>query len=1006
MPANKYKFISPGVFLNEIDNSFLPGLSEDIGPVLIGRSEKGPAFIPTRVESFADFIDTFGAPIAGGGIKSTFRGAPSRGDVWRDGNYSGPTYAPYAAQAYLDSAAPITFVRVVGDDHEKASATGYAGWPAGGSTDYTPDAHDGGGAVGLFLANSSSNVAEDFNVTGALAAIWYLKSGTSIRLQGDLMGGGSIPAGNEESGSGQWVLDTGADKTFKAVIKNAGSITNYTASFNFNPNSERFIRKVFNTNPQLTNTSIISATTKGYSTYWLGPTYEDFVSRNVSKAASGEVIGALLAIASGSQGGAGSAHGMDFRFGAKKGKTGWFFTQDFGQATNFRPENAQKLFRFHTLNPDEWTQRNLKISIANVRVASDDYNAYGMFDVEVRKVHDSDRAKIVVEKYVGCNLNPHSPDYIAKKIGDINLAWDYDERVYKEYGKYANRSKYFYVEMDDRVDDGMVRSEVLPFGVFGPPRFKQVQVSTGELASWPGNAQESGTLQDCFVMGTGTLPHVPPVEDLAYSTLASGHWGVPWGVGGYATDTGQNLTGTLIFPSFPLVVSASDVGTNSQYDAYFGIDVYQNGSNRKLADEYVDLVRAMPEGYDETSTTTDYQYIFTLDDIKQSTDGSGTKLADAFYQSGSRVLDDSITVDNAAAPLTAHSSASYASVLKAGFNNYTTCFYGGFDGFDVAEKEPLRNSKLNSSEDELANYAYHSVNRALDSIADPEVVEFNVAALPGITNETLTGKLIDMCEDRGDALAIIDLKGDYTARTENNSAETSRKGTVKDVVDNLQQRRINSSYGCAYYPWVTVRDKINGALVNVPPSVVALGVFGTTEAVDDLWFAPAGFTRGGLSLGAAGLPVVATKDKLTSKDRDKLYEANINPIATFPAEGIVVFGQKTLQVQRSALDRINVRRLLIFVKKEIARIANTILFEQNVQATWDKFVSSVNPVLQDIQSRFGLTSFKVLLDETTTTPDLVDRNILYAKIYLQPARSIEFIAVDFIINNTGAGFAD
>ena len=192
----------------------------------------------------------------------------------------------------------------------------------------------------------------------------------------------------------------------------------------------------------------------------------------------------------------------------------------------------------------------------------------------------------------------------------------------------------------------------------------------------------------------------------------------------------------------------------------------------------------------------------------------------------------------------------------------------------------------------------------------------------------------------------------------------------------------------------------------VPPSIVALGTFSSAQRRSELWFAPAGFTRGGLTEGSAGLPVLQTRERLVSKDRDDLYEANINPIATFPAEGIVIFGQKTLQVTPSALDRINVRRLMIYVKKEISRMAATILFDQNVQTTWDRFLNKVNPFLRDVQARLGLTDFKVVLDSSTTTPELVDRNILYAKIFLKPARAIEFIALDFVITNSGAGFED
>ena len=192
----------------------------------------------------------------------------------------------------------------------------------------------------------------------------------------------------------------------------------------------------------------------------------------------------------------------------------------------------------------------------------------------------------------------------------------------------------------------------------------------------------------------------------------------------------------------------------------------------------------------------------------------------------------------------------------------------------------------------------------------------------------------------------------------------------------------------------------------MPPSVAALGTFASSQAKTELWFAPAGFVRGGLSNGAAGLPVTGVEYRLTANERDELYAANINPIAQFPNEGIVIFGQKTLQITRSALDRINVRRLMIFVKKEISKMATTVLFDPNVDTTWARFTSRAEPFLSSIRSRFGLSDFRVVLDRTTTTDDLVDRNIMYAKIFLKPTKAIEFIALDFIITRQGASFDD
>ena len=350
-------------------------------------------------------------------------------------------------------------------------------------------------------------------------------------------------------------------------------------------------------------------------------------------------------------------------------------------------------------------------------------------------------------------------------------------------------------------------------------------------------------------------------------------------------------------------------------------------------------------------------------------------------------------------------TVTYANTLAAGFDRFTMPLYGGQDGLDIREKEPFRNSAI-TGRTALNHYAYASIRRAIDACSDPEVVECNIMALPGITEPSLTDHLVKTCEARADALAIIDLPSDYVPNTENTTVESGRLPNVDAAILALRDRVLSSSYGCAYFPWVQVRDQINNALVWVPPSVVALGTMANSDKVKAPWFAPAGFTRGGLSNGAAGLPVTNVRHKLNSEERDKLYEANINPIASFPAEGIVVFGQKTLQAEASALDRINVRRLMIYIKKEISKMAATVLFDQNVQATWSRFTSSVEPFLDTVQAQFGLTAYRVILDETTTTADLIDRNIMYAKIMLKPARAIEFIAIDFVITNTGASFDD
>jgi phage tail sheath protein FI len=202
-----------------------------------------------------------------------------------------------------------------------------------------------------------------------------------------------------------------------------------------------------------------------------------------------------------------------------------------------------------------------------------------------------------------------------------------------------------------------------------------------------------------------------------------------------------------------------------------------------------------------------------------------------------------------------------------------------------------------------------------------------------------------------------------------------------------------------YYPWVKTIDINTNKLISVPPSVLLPGVFAANDRVAAEWFAPAGLNRGGL-VGA-----VSVLNRLTQSEKDTLYEAKVNPIVQFPGQGIVVFGQKTLQDKPSALDRINVRRLLIAVKKFIASTSRYLVFEQNTSETRSRFINTVTPYLESIQQRQGLYAFNVVMDDTNNTPDVIDRNILAGAIFLQPTKTAEFIVIDFNILPTGASFS-
>ncbi len=960
---SKFKFVSPGVFIDEIDNSQFPKTPERMGPVVIGRAARGPGMRPVVVQSFSEFIEIFGNPVAGGG----------GGDIWRNGNTLGPTYGAYAAQAWLKNSNPTTFIRLVGEEHENAEVSGYAGWKA---SDYDPGTAKAtnGGAFGLFVANTAS-VADGNIGDMALAAVFYINGG-SVRLVGPSF---DDPTGGDVDYAAHLVLSSGDNFEFKAIVEAASDSTMspITASFNLDRNSARYIRKVFNTNPTLCNSAITS--TNNLKSYWLGETFERFVY-DTATGSTLQKVGCILALDSTDW------TGHDYRIAAQKPKSGWVISQDMTDNTgSFDPADMTKLFRFHGLEQgDEWTQKNLKISVKDIQAATNDYDPYGSFTVEIRSARDTDNAPKIYERYSACNLNPASNNYIAKKIGDMYITWDEIEKKYKDYGNYANASKWIRIEMSQDVEAGAINSRLLPFGFFGPPIFT---VTDDKFYSGSGLAIFA---DEDPIRGVGSVPHA-----MAGATDAIS--GCP-----------DPFTCSFVWPELPLRDSTSTGNVSLPRLAYWGVDMSRNGDPSRYEDSCGDILRAKPLGVDSYDADDDAQtsasFVFSLDDVAWA----NTSTTQATYAAGNRVAGDSITAgkyySDAGAPLA--QSPSYELVLDAQFNRFTMPLYGATEGLDITEKEPFRNSQWTGTETETTNAPFYTVKKAIDFCADPERVECNIMTIPGLTNDGLTTHLIRTCENRGDALAIIDLEGGYIPSTENTSVNEDNLGDVDTTLNELKERGLNTSYACAYYPWVQMKDPLNGALLWIPPSVAALGTFASTERTKELWWAPAGFSQGGLTNGAAGLPIIGVREKLTSKERDKLYEYNVNPIASFPAEGIVIYGNKTLQVTPSALDRVNVRRLVIYIKKEISRMAATTLFDQNVKATWERFLSRAIPFLSSVKSRYGLDNFKLILDETTTTPEVIDRNAVYAKCILKPTKSIEFFAIDFNITNSGAAFQD
>ena len=1019
--ARKFKFVSPGIFLREIDDSRLPRTPEAVGPVVVGRTRKGPSLVPVKVDSFAEFVELFGTPVPGGNTD---------GDVWRNGNVSSPTYAAFAAQAWLANNGPLTVVRLAGAEHQDAGAAGQAGW----KTTNTPNSSslENGGAYGLFvwndgLTHASGTLTGDnpagradntavsggqhvqFLGTGTLAAVWYLQEG-AITLSGNLYSTSSVEhvTTPQTSACGALIKSRVDDTTggeWKVQVRNVSGTVIDTQTFTFQRDSSDFVRKVFNTSPVVASSrgDYIDATSA--KTYWLGETYESTVLRLTSLGASQKAVGTILALKNA------TADGSVFTDGVTRAETGWFIGQDLGAATgSYSPFNQQKLFKFKALPAGgDWDQQNIKVSITDLVYSNnEEADPYGSFTLLIRDAKDTDAEPNILEAFTGVNLNPNSPNFIARKVGDKDMVWDDVKRVYRTLGNYDNLSNYVTIEMNTDVENGNTKAALLPFGFYGPPRYKSATLVTNATGT-----TAAGYNPSKLTFITAGSQSIPFAEHSASYTGSNPPtpwiWDAQWaGCGLNDTPPANRTFGSasalpLKFPSLEgFLRQSASAGRRlgDIKDAYFGIqtDIAQGGSD--LFDkEYLDLVRRKPTSvstFGTTAGTTETSFIFTLDNVVGT--GSFSNLRDAIYTSGSRVLGTSITAVSA-------SNGGYKELIDAGVDRFTSPMFGGTQGVDITEMDPFNNVLLEGGT-ETTSYEYNSIKRAIDSVADAERVEMNLMALPGVETPSLTQHMINVCEGRGDSLAIIDIENGYTPRAESNASLANRVGDVTQAINSVKTRKINSSYGCAYYPWVQIVDSENDARLWVPPSIAALGTFASSERSTALWFAPAGFNRGGLTQGSAGINVNAVDGQLTSKDRDNLYAVNVNPIASFPAEGIVIFGQKTLQATPSALDRINVRRLLIYVKREISTIAATTLFEPNIDVTWGNFSSRAVAFLDSVKVGGGLTDFRVVLDESTTTPDLVDRNIMYAQVLLKPARAIEFIAVDFVIKRTGASFDD
>ena len=982
-------FKSAGVSARTIDLTGPTAIQPSGIPAgIIGTAIAGPAFVPVTLATTNDFIATFGE---------------TTNDIY---------VGPLAVSEWLRNAQAATFIRVLGAGSGAArQVNSPRGRVAGGGYVVGEQLPEGAGALGnnpyatvgnplgrtyflgafmsqyeLLGANPvvSSSIFTDSGLSAAgvpvVRGVLFAASGTQLLLSSSF-GGGVAPAGhvtgsvNLRNSLEEFVMfisgQTNTDPMYRNVI---------TASFDID--APNYFGNIMNRDP-------LKLEQAGYmlQTDWvIHPSYAVVTGANVISGST-EVMALRTSgyenvafLITGSQGrntGTTTAPNYEnFEDRYRSPKSPWIISQKFGG----KPVN---LFRIHSLDDGIYANNKVKISIENIAPSLSDVNLYGTFDLLVRDFADNDKKKVVLEAYRGLSLDSTSPNYIARVIGDYNTFYNFDandgDARLITLGNYTNNSKYIRVEVADAVDASDVDATALPVGFRGPAHL--VTSGSAPLAGFSSVGPTGYTVANPF-QKTVQIP-VPLRENLVRgespNTVADK--GLYWGV-----QFERKINA--------LQPNASTIRETSveSFAAYFP-DFQQDSVNFVVMDNEGVLDTAANGILDADRFNNNGFSLENVEIVINSTTGLAdtTQVVDWSY-----VRNGAITPTVTTRALTVADLSDPSTRQLAKFNLF---IQGGFDGVNIFnyDERYLTNKAINEELDYTSRLlqlgpTVIAYNTALDLIADATEIDVQAFIVPGIRNPVITDRALQIAEGRFDAIYIMDIEKYDTVNlliTSSNQVESVRYTAL-----NFRDRGINSSFGACYFPDVIMQDGISNTLREVPSSVVALGAYSFNDSVAFPWFAPAGFARGALAT------TERSTLQLSRTNMDDLYEVDINPIVSFAgSEGLVIWGQKTMYAQQSALDRVNVRRLLLSIRRQVRQVSNRILFEQTLPETLARFSQLVNPILQRVQNQRGVDRFLVRIDTSTTTEADFENKTIRGKIFLQPTRTLEFLSVDFVINN-------
>jgi phage tail sheath protein FI len=676
----------------------------------------------------------------------------------------------------------------------------------------------------------------------------------------------------------------------------------------------------------------------------------------------------------------------DFQDRFSHAETPYITSQKFGN-------KSKNLFKLVCLNAGSDVAEEIKISIENLVKSTSDSNKYGTFDLLVRKGSDNDFDRNILESFRGINLDPASDRFVGRVIGDQEAKFDFDVASNSQklivLGSHPVRSKFIRVKLADNLSAGNIPDEALPFGYRG---VKHLVTSGSMLSSEADNFYAESTLLNRVIE-----PPFPLRENISTGTGLSKdsdsrfYWGVQETLKISTDEKNKISTNEALSSLTPLT---------QNYQKFFPTH------RKNTTATYVGENEGTPDVNGSVLDCDKFNYNgFSLENISvrtgSSTDSTYTLADSENWLSASYIRAGNISA-NSTLKTRALSIDDLGETSNRKYIKFTLIPQGGFDGVNIFNSEKL-NLTNNACKYEIDQKAVQGgvsgptiagYRKALDIMGSKSDVDIQVLATPGIRNAIVTDHAISIVENRFDCLYIMDIE----EKDQVNSVVTSsiQSPSVTNTITNFKNRLIDSSFAAAYFPDVSITNYSNGNVVNVPPSVVVLGAISRNDLVANPWNAPAGKNRGMLNA------VESTNVKLNRNNLDNLYDAKINPITTFPGTPVTIWGQKTILQNASALSRINVRRLLISVRRSVRNIANSILFEPNRESTLEKFSALVNPILQNIQEKGGVSKYKVIIDSSTTTQADIENNTIRGKIYLQPIRTVEFVALDFVVSNTGA----